>query len=148
MTATLLTTESTPSEQRREAGEHDCLGPLPRPGQPLPRSRDRLGRRAEPLVELRRDGLRPNLKVDLEEALQAPRLEVAGAREQLLTVAHERLGVEHRRVLEDANAGVQQLRVVEPLRRGAGPVVRVRRDEEPNSDAPTCRLFDATDHPA
>src|SRR5829696_6378114 len=64
MTATLLTTLLTPSEQRREAGEHHCLGPLPRPGQPLPRSRDCLGRRAEPLVELRRDGLRPNLKVE------------------------------------------------------------------------------------
>ena len=36
--------------------------------------------------------------VDLEEALEAPRLEVAGAREHLLAVADERLRVQHRRV--------------------------------------------------
>ena len=74
-------------------------------------------------------------KVDLEEPLQAPGLEVAGSGEQLLAVAHERLRVQHRRVPEDAHAGVEQLRVVELLRRGAGPVVRVRRHEEPHADA-------------
>ena len=118
------------------------------PGKLAAGRRNCLGRRAEPLVELRRGGLRPNLEVDLEEALQAPGLEVARPREQLLTVAHERLGVQHRRVVEDANPGLQERSVVELLRSSAGPVVRIRRDEEPNPNAAPCGILDPSDHSA
>jgi hypothetical protein len=85
---------------------------------------------------------RAELKVDLEEALQAPRLEVARPGEQLLAVADERLRVQHRRVLEDADAGVEQLRVVELLRGGAGPVVRVGGHEQPHAHAAARGAFD------
>jgi hypothetical protein len=66
------------------------------------------------------------LDVDLEEALQAPGLDVARPREQLLVVAQERLGMGHGRVLEDPHARVGQGGVVELLRGRARPGVRVR----------------------
>ena len=84
--------------------------------------------------------------VELEEPLQAPGLEVAGAGEHVLAVAHECLGVHHRRVLEDPDAGVEQPAVVEPLRRATRPVVRIGRDDEPDGDSPTRRCFDPADH--
>ena len=43
-----------------------------------------------------------NLQVDLEEPLEAPRLEVAGARQDCFTVLDERLGVQHLRVGDDS----------------------------------------------
>src|SRR4030095_11863934 len=99
----------------------------------------------DPLVELRRDVLRSELKVDLEEAPQTPGLEVARPGEQLFTVPDERLRVEHRRVLEDATAGVQQPRVMSMLRGGAGPVVGIRRDEQAHPYSTAGGALDAPD---
>ena len=78
--------------------------------------------------------------------LQASRLHVPS--EQLLAVADECLRVQHRRVLENANARVQQRRVVELLRRGASPVVRVRRNEQPDTNSTSGCVLDPLDHPA
>ena len=86
------------------------------------------------------------MHVDLEEALEAPRLEVAGAGEHLLAVADEGLRVQHRRVAEDAHARVQQLGVVEALRGGARAVVGARRHEQPDAHAPAGGALDAPDH--
>jgi hypothetical protein len=116
----------------REAGEQGRLRAFFHARQPSPGSRDRLCRDAEPFVELRCDGRGPKQEVDLDEALQAPRLEIARPGQQLLAVPHERLRVEHRRVLE-ADAGGEQASVVELLRCRTGPVVRIRGDEEPNA---------------
>ena len=97
---------------RQSNGEMIARGSRARPlapaGERAPGSRHCLRRCAEPLVELRRERRRPDLQVDLEEALEAPGLEVAGSGEHLLAVAHERLGVEHGRVLEDPHARVEQ----------------------------------------
>ena len=73
---------------------------------------------------------RAHEQVDLEEALEAPGLEVAGAGEHILAVAHERLRVKHRRMLEDPHARVEQRLVVESLRGRARPVVRLPRHEQ------------------
>src|SRR4051812_40468579 len=137
-----------PSQQRRETCERERLRahlePLERPTG----RRDRLGRHREPLVELRCDLRRPKQYVDLEEPLQAPGLEVAGAREQLLPVPHECLRVQHRRMLQDADAGLEQARVMELLRGRTGPVVRVPGNEEPHAHAAACRTLDSPDHAA
>src|SRR6185312_3270230 len=116
-------------EQRRNGGEGGRLRPRLEPGQDAARPRHGFRRRAEPLLELRCERLRPDENVDLEEALEAPRLEIARPRQYLLPVAHERLGVEHRRVLEDANSSLEELGMVKLLRGRACPVVRVRGDE-------------------
>jgi len=50
--------------------------------------------------------------------------------------------VQHRRVLEDASAGVQERRVVKVLRTRAGPVVRISRDEEANANAAPRGILD------
>src|SRR4051812_48598636 len=76
--------EEQPLEQGRDRGQRTCPRALLQPDQAAPGAGARDGRRREPLVELRRDGLGANEQVDLEEALQAPRLEVAGAGEQFL----------------------------------------------------------------
>ncbi len=96
----------------------------------------------------RRDGTGPNLEIDLEEALEAPGLQIARSGEQLLAVADERLRVQHLRVLENADACVQERSMVEVLSARAGPVVRVRGDEEADANAATGSVFDAPDHPA
>ena len=135
-------------EQGREPGESRGPGALLQAGQPPPGRGDRFRRLREALVELCRDFLRSEPHVDLEEALQAPRLEVARPREQLLAVAHERLRVEHRRVLEDRGRPRRAARRGGTAARRAGPVVRVRRDEEADVDAAAGRVLDAPDHPA
>ena len=87
------------------------------------------------------------MQVDLEEALEAPRVEVAGADEHVLAVAHERLGVQHRGVLDDAHAGVEQRLVMEPLGGRTRDVVRLRRHEEADLRTATGRGLDPPDHP-
>ena len=137
-------------DQSKRRDRRECRRPeaLLAPGEGAARAGDLLGRRAEPLVELRRDGLGAEPQVDLEEPLEAPRLEVARPGEQLLAVPDERLRVEHRRVLEDPHARVEQRAMVELLRRRARPVVRVRGHEEAHGDTAPRRLLDAPDHPA
>src|SRR4051812_1812445 len=93
------------SEQWRDGAEEHGLCAVFRPGEPATGRGDRFGGNAEPLVELGRNSVRADSKVDLEEALQAPGLEIAGPREQLFAVSHERLRMEHGGVLEDAHAG-------------------------------------------
>ena len=66
----------------------------------------------------------------------------------LLAVADERLRVKHRRVVEDAHAGVQQPVVVEVLRRRARPVVRLGRDEEADAHPARRSALDPADHAA
>src|SRR3954463_11379960 len=103
--------EERPLEQRGDRGQRPRPRALLEPGQATSRPGARDGRRREPLLELRRDGLGANEEVDLEEALQAPRLEIAGAGEQLLAVSNECLCVQHLRVLVDRDAAVQKVRV-------------------------------------
>ena len=86
--------------------------------------------------------------VDLEEPPQAPGLEVAGAGENVLAVGEERLGVQHLRVAEELHAGVEQPLMVELLGGAAGPVVRVRRDEQADARAALRRPDDPPDHAA
>src|SRR6185503_2294218 len=111
-------------------------------------SGDLFGGRAEALLELRRDISGPELEVDLEEALQAPCVQVARSGEYLLAVADERLGVKHGRVLDDPHARVEETRVVVPQGRLTPSVVHLPRDEEADSDAARCGLRDPSDHPA
>ena len=96
--------------------------------------------------KLRGEVARAHAHVDLEEALEAPRLEVAGAGQHLLAIADERLRVQHRRVAEDAHARVQQLGVVEALRGGARAVVGARRHEQPDAHSPAGGAHDPPDH--
>ena len=111
-------------------------------------ARDRDRRRREPLLELARELGRADAHVDLEEALEAPGLEVARPGEDVLAVADERLRVQHLRVLEDLDARVQEPAVVEPLGEAAGPVVRIARDEQPHARAPPGGALDPLDHAA
>src|SRR3954465_13978524 len=127
-------------EQRRDRGQRPRPRALLQPGQAASRPGDLDARRRDPLVELRSDSLGAYEQVDLEEALQTPRLEIARAGEQLLAVPHECLRVQHLRVLVDHDAAVEELRVVRLLRAGTGPVVGIRRDEEPHADAAARRL--------
>ncbi len=110
------------------------------------RGGDRLRRRREALVEARGEVARAHAQVDLEEPLQAPRLEVAGAGQHLLAVADERLRVQHLRVSEDAHARVEQVAVVEALGGRAGAVVGARGHEEADAHAAVCSADDAPDH--
>ena len=124
-----------PGQSSGEIAASAAAGTLPRSGQRRPgvesASAGALNRSSNWAATV----VDEELEVDLEEALEAPGLEVARSCEQLVAVAHEGLRVQHRRVLEDAHAGVQEPRVVELLRPRARPVVRVRRDEEADADA-------------
>ena len=87
-------------------------------------------------------------EIDLEEPLQAPRLEVARADEHLLAVGDERLRVQHGRIPEDLNACIEEPLMVKLLGRTARPVVRARRHEHAHSSATKSRLLDPADHAA
>src|SRR5215831_13098829 len=110
------------SQERRDRREGRRQDALFQAGDRAPGLGDLLGRRAEALVELSRELFRPELQIELQGPFQAPRVEVAGSEEQLLSVADEHLRVQHLRVVEDAHARVEQALVVEPLGGRAGPV--------------------------
>ena len=77
--------------------------------------------------------------VDLEEPLQAPCFEIAGADEHMLAVGDERLRMQHLRIAQNLYACLDQPLVVELLGRTARPVVRVRGHEQAHAGAATCR---------
>ncbi len=130
-------------EMAARAASRESLG---RPGQRPARGRGGFGGRREALVEQPGEVLRAHEQVDLEEALETPRFEVACADEDILAVAHERLRVKHRGMLEDPHARVEQRLVVESLRGRACPVVRLRRHEEADPYTPAGGILDPPDH--
>src|SRR5262245_22535559 len=81
-------------EQRGDRSQRLSPRALSETGQATARPGHGDRRRGEALLELRCDGLGADEQIDLEEPLQAPRLEVAGAGEQLPSVPDERLRVE------------------------------------------------------
>ena len=132
------------SEQRRDACEGRSLGRFFWPAFRSSGRRHRGRRLAEPLSN-RAATLADRIRTSISKKrfkLQASRLHVPTK-----LPLRRKLCMQHRRVLENVDAGTQQLRMVELLCGRAGPVVRVGRNEEADAHAAPGGVLDSLNHP-